>query len=124
MPHVNGIQAVFWGFFLSTLIMYHITLTVNSVVHDKRFKGTRRFDTGELSRNNAWLAVPLVGAAWHNNHHRCPGAARSGFYWWEIDLAHYFLCILKAFRIVWDVKGVPRSVLEEGRKLDQAVKTV
>jgi len=120
MPNVNGAQAVLWGFFLSTLIMYHITMTVNSVVHDKRFKGSRRFKTNDLSRNNAWLAVPLVGAAWHNNHHKCPGAGRAGFYWWEIDLAHYLLCGLKSIRVVWNVKQVPKRVLEEGRRLDLA----
>ena len=116
MPNVNGLQAVVWGFFFSTLLMYHITMTVNSVVHDKRFKGSRRFDTGELSRNNAWLAIPLTGAAWHNNHHRYPSAGRAGFYWWEIDLSYYLLRILQMIGVIWDLREVPQSVLEEGRR--------
>jgi stearoyl-CoA desaturase (Delta-9 desaturase) len=117
LPNVNGLQAVFWGFFLSTLTMYHITMTVNSVVHDKRFKGSRRFETNELSRNNAFLAIPLVGAAWHNNHHRYPSAGRAGFYWWEVDLSYYLLRVLQWLRVISDLTEVPKEVLDEGRKI-------
>ncbi len=44
-----------WGFFVSTVVLFHATVTINSLAH--RF-GTRRFDTGDDSRNNL-----LAGAA-------------------------------------------------------------
>ena len=39
-----------WGFFVSTTVLFHATVTINSLAH--RY-GTRRFDTGDDSRNNS-----------------------------------------------------------------------
>ena len=104
----NGLQLVVWGFCISTVALYHATFTINSLAH--RF-GRRRYATRDDSRNNVWLALLTFGEGWHNNHHHFPGAARQGFYWWEIDLTYYGLKVLAALGIIWDLKEVPAAML-------------
>jgi stearoyl-CoA desaturase (delta-9 desaturase) len=114
-PNVGGWQAVFWGFFLSTLLVLHFTLAVNSLVHCAgRWGGSRRYAIGDASVNHAWLAIPTMGASWHNNHHRYGAAARAGFAWWEIDLTYTVLRLLQACQIVRELREVPSEVLVEG----------
>ena len=65
------------------LVLHHVTYSVNSLCH---FFGRRRFDTGDESRNLAWLAPLSLGEAWHNNHHAFPTSAEHGLRRWELDL--------------------------------------
>lgn len=81
--HTSGAQMLVWAFFISTVALFHATVTINSLAH--RF-GSRRFDTRDYSRNNLWLSLLTFGEGWHNNHHHFPGTARQGFLWCEIDL--------------------------------------
>ncbi len=112
---VNGLQCVIYGFFLSTLLGLHTTFAINSIAHRQTCLGVRRFSTKDMTRNISFLALPSMGGAWHNNHHRFASSARAGFYWWEIDLAYYMLKILEFFKIIWQVRGVPAHILAEGR---------
>ncbi|MGB5210067.1 MAG: acyl-CoA desaturase [Gammaproteobacteria bacterium] len=103
----NGWQMLVWGFVISTVVLYHATFTVNSLAHTF---GRRRYATRDDSRNNFWLALLTFGEGWHNNHHHYPGSARQGFYWWEIDLTWYFLRLLQACGLIWDVRPVPPRI--------------
>jgi stearoyl-CoA desaturase (delta-9 desaturase) len=103
----SAAQLLVWGFFVSTTVLFHATVTINSLAH--RY-GTRRFDTADDSRNNAWLALVTFGEGWHNNHHHYPGSARQGFAWWEFDLTYYLLRALAAIGLVWDLKPVPAGL--------------
>jgi stearoyl-CoA desaturase (delta-9 desaturase) len=85
---VDGAQLVIWGFFVSTTILYHATFSINSLGH---LFGTRRFETGDDSRNNPLLALITLGEGWHNNHHDNPGRERHGLAWWEFDPTHWAL---------------------------------
>jgi stearoyl-CoA desaturase (delta-9 desaturase) len=102
--NTSGAQMLVWGFCLSTVVLYHATFTINSLAH--RW-GKRRYATSDDSRNNWVLALLTLGEGWHNNHHHYPVAARQGFFWWEIDLTYYFLRLLAAAGLVWDLKPVP-----------------
>jgi stearoyl-CoA desaturase (delta-9 desaturase) len=97
-----------WGFFLSTVVLWHGTFTVNSIAH---VWGKRRYATPDTSRNNGWFMFITLGEGWHNNHHYFQAAANQGFFWWEVDVAYYYLLALKALGIVWDVKTPPKHVL-------------
>lgn len=108
----SGWQMLIWGFFVSTVVLYHATYTINSLAH--RY-GSRRFETRDSSRNNLGLAVLTLGEGWHNNHHRYPVSARQGFFWWEVDVSFLLLRLLSLVGIVRDLKPVPRSVMEEAR---------
>lgn len=104
----SGGQMLVWGFFISTIVLFHATVTINSLAH--RF-GRQRFATGDDSRNNLWLALLTFGEGWHNNHHFFPGTARQGFYWWEVDVTWYGLRLMAALGLVRDLKPVPAWVL-------------
>jgi stearoyl-CoA desaturase (delta-9 desaturase) len=108
----DGPQMLVWGFFISTVALFHATVTINSLAH--RF-GSRRYATRDDSRNNPWLALLTLGEGWHNNHHRYPAAARQGFYWWEIDLSYFALRLLQALGIVWDLRPVPLAIRDSHR---------
>jgi stearoyl-CoA desaturase (delta-9 desaturase) len=112
----NGLQLLVWGFFISTVVLFHATVSINSLSH---VWGSRRFDTPDDSRNNPWLALITFGEGWHNNHHRWPQSARQGFRWYEIDLTYYGLWLLSRMGIIHNLKAIPESVREETRRLDQ-----
>ncbi|HEX8492115.1 MAG TPA: acyl-CoA desaturase [Pyrinomonadaceae bacterium] len=100
-------QMLVWGFFISTVLLYHGTFTVNSLAH---IFGTRRFETADNSRNNLFVALITLGEGWHNNHHHYPSSERQGFYWWEIDVSHYTLRALSWLGIVWDLRAPPANI--------------
>ena len=109
----NAWQMVVWGFFVKAFVVWQLTFAVNSLLH---MRGSRRFNTGDDSRNGAfWVGLITLGDGYHNNHHRSPAAARHGFYPGEIDLTYQLIRLLALFRLVWDVKEVPANVLVEGR---------
>jgi stearoyl-CoA desaturase (delta-9 desaturase) len=108
----SAAQLLVWGFFVSTVVLFHATVTINSLAH--RW-GRRRFDTRDHSRNNWLLALLTFGEGWHNNHHHFPGSARQGFFWWEIDLTYYLLRLLSWVGLVWDLKPVPAGLRRSGR---------
>ncbi len=109
---VTGPQLLVWGFFISTVALYHATFTINSLAHRL---GRRRFATADDSRNNFWLALLTFGEGWHNNHHHFPASARQGFYPWEIDVTYYFLKLLEATGLIWNLRPVPAGRLKARR---------
>lgn len=108
----SGLQLLVWGFFISTVVLFHATVTINSLAH--RF-GSRRFETRDNSRNNWALALITFGEGWHNNHHHFPGSARQGFTWWEVDITFYILQAMSAFGLVRDLKTVPAGLKRSAR---------
>lgn len=108
----NGMQMLVWGFFISTILVYHATFCINSLTH---MIGYRRFNTSDDSRNSMILALLTLGEGWHNNHHRYPGAESQGYYWWEFDFSHYGLKFLEMLGIVWDIRRAPAALYEEAR---------
>ena len=113
---IGGLPGLFWGFFLSTTLLWHSTYTINSLSH---LFGTRRFDTGDTSRNNWALALLTCGEGWHNNHHHYMASARQGFRWWEIDITYYVLRALKTVGVIWDVREPP-AALKSSRATEAA----
>lgn len=108
---ITGFSSLVWGFFISTILLYHITFSINSIMH---LFGSRAFNTKDSSKNNFLLSIFTLGEAWHNNHHRYPTSQRQGFIWWQIDITHLILSCLKFLGLIWDVKSPPRSILKEG----------
>jgi stearoyl-CoA desaturase (delta-9 desaturase) len=105
----GGLPWLVWGFFVSTVALWHVTYSINTIAHTF---GRRRFDTGDTSRNNALLGILAVGEGWHNNHHHYMHSARIGFAWWEIDVTYYALVILSWLGVVWDLTPVPERALD------------
>ncbi len=107
-----GASGLFFGFFVSTVLLWHGTFTINSLSH---VFGKRRYATSDDSRNNWLLAIITMGEGWHNNHHRFSSSTRQGFFWYEYDFTYYILKVLSWFGLVWQLRPVPASIMEEGR---------
>ena len=107
MFSASGFSALFIGFFLSTVILYHGTFSINSIMHKI---GNQRYKTGDESRNSLVLALVTMGEGWHNNHHYYEVASRQGFFWWEIDITWYILKMMSWVGLISDLKGVPKHI--------------
>jgi stearoyl-CoA desaturase (delta-9 desaturase) len=109
---IGGSSALFWGFFVSTTLLWHGTFTINSLTH---VFGSQRYVTTDNSRNNLLLALITMGEGWHNNHHYYQRATNQGFFWWEVDATFYVLKALSWLGLVWDLHTPPPHVLSANR---------
>jgi stearoyl-CoA desaturase (Delta-9 desaturase) len=110
--NTSGTQMLVWGFFVSTVLVYHGTFCINSFTH---LFGRKRFHTGDESRNSLLFALITLGEGWHNNHHKYQSAETQGMYWWEIDISHYLLKFMQMFGLVWDLRRYPAWLYEEAK---------
>jgi stearoyl-CoA desaturase (delta-9 desaturase) len=77
----SGIQMLIWGFFTSTVLLYHGTFCINSMAH---LLGRQRYtDTNDDSRNSFILAIITMGEGWHNNHHKNMHRMAQAERWYE-----------------------------------------
>ncbi|KAL5702013.1 hypothetical protein ACHQM5_027284 [Ranunculus cassubicifolius] len=98
---VGGFPFVVWGMGVRTVMVYHITFSVNSFCH---IWGHQAWNTGDLSKNNWVLSLLTFGESWHNNHHAFEYSARQGLEWWQIDLTWYVIKLLEFLGLATDVK--------------------
>ncbi len=97
----SGLSLLVWGVFVRTVVVWHITWSVNSLSH---MFGYRNYETGEESRNNWLVALLTVGEGWHNNHHHDPASASNQHRWWELDVSYCEIRLLERI-------GLARRVL-------------
>jgi stearoyl-CoA desaturase (delta-9 desaturase) len=118
---VGGLVTLSWkgaltagivGGLLRLVLGQHATWCINSVCH---IWGSRPFATSDRSTNNAWLAIPSMGGAWHNNHHAFPTTANNGLEWWQIDPCYWVIRTLAGAGLAWDVKTPSASLIEKKR---------
>jgi hypothetical protein len=108
-----GWSGVIIGFGWSTTLIYYVTFAINSVAHGP---GSRRYLTGDDSRNTLLLALLSLGEGWHNNHHAYPNSTRQGFRPGEIDITYHVLRGLARAGIVWDLREPPADLLRNERR--------
>ena len=108
-----ALTGLLWGGAVRMLVLHHVTYSINSLCH---FFGRKRFDTGDESRNLAWLAPLSFGEAWHNNHHAFPTSARHGLRRWEraLDPSAGVIALMERLGLAWDV--VRPSPAQQARK--------
>lgn len=109
-----GVTALLWGGLVRTLLLHHATYSINSLCH---FFGRTPFETGDESRNVAWLAPFTLGEAWHNAHHAFPTSARHGVDRWQLDISAGVIALLERTGLAWDVVKVSPERLESKRRL-------
>jgi stearoyl-CoA desaturase (delta-9 desaturase) len=108
----TGPQLLIWGFFISTIVLFHGTCTINSLAH---LMGRKRYRTSDESRNSLFLALITLGEGWHNNHHHFSASVRQGFYWWEIDITYYVLYLFSRIGLIWNLTPVSEATRNIGR---------
>ncbi|MEL7472216.1 MAG: fatty acid desaturase [Planctomycetota bacterium] len=97
-----GVSMLVWGVLVRTVLVWHITWSVNSLTH---LFGYQSYQTGENSRNNWLVGLVAVGEGWHNNHHHDPASAKNQHKWWEIDPTWY---VIRGLELVGLAKRVTR----------------
>jgi stearoyl-CoA desaturase (Delta-9 desaturase) len=97
---IGGLTALLWGGAARIFLLHHATFSINSLCH---FFGGRDYETGDQSRNLAWLAIPTWGEAWHNNHHAFPTSYRHGLRRWQLDPSAAIIRLLELLGLAWDV---------------------
>jgi stearoyl-CoA desaturase (delta-9 desaturase) len=98
-----GLTGLLWGGLIRMLVVHHVTYSVNSLCH---VFGRKDYATRDESRNLAWLALPTLGEAWHNNHHAFPTSAFHGL-GRQVDVSGIVIRVLERLGLVWDVVRVP-----------------
>jgi len=114
---LGGASMLLCGFFLSSVLVWHGTYTINSITH---LFGRRRFVTLDTSRNSFLLAVVTMGEGWHNNHHYYPSTANNGFFWWEWDPSYYLIRLMEVLGIAREIRTPSKEVLTRNRVKDGA----
>jgi len=92
-----GFSVLIWGVFVRTVLVWHITWSVNSATH---LWGYRNYETDQSSRNNLVIGLLSNGEGWHNNHDATPRSARYGHRWWELDVTWLTIRFLSAMGLV------------------------
>ncbi|KAK2651638.1 hypothetical protein Ddye_011494 [Dipteronia dyeriana] len=106
---LGGVPFLVWGMGVRIVWVFHITWLVNSACH---VWGNQAWNTGDLSRNNWWVALLAFGEGWHNNHHAFEFSARHGLEWWQLDMTWYVVRFLQANGLATDVK-LPTQVQKQ-----------
>jgi stearoyl-CoA desaturase (delta-9 desaturase) len=107
-----ALTGLLWGGAVRLLVVHHVTYSINSLCH---FFGRQRFDTGDESRNLAWLSVLSMGESWHNNHHAFPTSAAHGLRWYELDVSGLVIRGMERVGLAWDVVRI--DTVRQERKL-------
>jgi stearoyl-CoA desaturase (delta-9 desaturase) len=98
-----GLTGMLWGGLVRVLVLHHATYSINSLCH---YFGRRPYNTGDESRNLAWLSPFTLGEAWHNAHHAFPTSARHGLDRWQLDPSAAVIGMLERLGLAWDVVRV------------------
>jgi stearoyl-CoA desaturase (delta-9 desaturase) len=102
----QGLSLLVWGVFVRTVLVWHITWSVNSVTH--RW-GYQNYKTSENSRNNVLIGIVSNGEGWHNNHHAQPRSASHGHKWWEFDVTYISIWLLAKMGLARDIVPVAKE---------------
>lgn len=116
-PQISGWSAFLWGYCAPTALLLHATSLVNTFCHLPHAPGGyQRYPSDRYTVNRPILSLLMLGAGYHNNHHRFASSARLGFAWYEIDPTFWTLRVLRACGLIRRLRDdVPRDVLHEGR---------
>src|SRR3954452_1255476 len=99
----TALTGMLWGGAVRIFFLHHLTFSINSLCH---VFGRRAFETGDESRNLAWLAPFTFGEAWHNNHHAFPTSAVHGLGRFQFDPSAILIRMLEKLGLVWNVVRV------------------
>jgi fatty-acid desaturase len=109
----TGASVLVWGVFLRTVLVWHITWSVNSVTH---LSGYRNYRTADFSRNNVLVGLISNGEGWHNNHHADPRSARHGHRTWEVDLTWMTVWLLESLGLATGVVRPAQKIVASARQ--------
>jgi fatty-acid desaturase len=96
----TGLAYFIWIGCVRTVMVWHVTFSVNSITH---FWGYRNYETNDDSVNSYVIGYLSYGEGWHNNHHADPRAAHFQRRWWEVDFSFTTIRLLQRLGLARDV---------------------
>jgi stearoyl-CoA desaturase (delta-9 desaturase) len=99
---LGALDGFIYGGLVRMFLQHHVTWSLNSFAH---LWGARPNATRDASGNLWVLALPTLGAAWHNNHHAFPSSASNDFRWWQLDPGAWLIRAAARLGWVWDVRA-------------------
>ena len=113
----GAFSGLVWGGFVRLFVVEHTMSAINSICH---LTGTRVFHVnGDNSHNNAWLALPSWGEAFHNNHHAFPNSAAFGLRQHQLDPGYWFIAALQLCGLAWNVRLPSLEQIAERQNLSR-----
>jgi stearoyl-CoA desaturase (delta-9 desaturase) len=106
----GALSGFLWGGMVRLFLAQNAMWTSGSTAH---IFGARPFKTRDMSTNNALLALPNLGEAWHNNHHAFPSSALFGLHWWQVDIGGYFIRACAALGWASDVRMPTKEMIAQ-----------
>jgi stearoyl-CoA desaturase (delta-9 desaturase) len=97
----GAVSGFLWGGAVRMFVVAQSISALNSVLHSI---GSRKFGVVDNSRNSAILGLFIWGEGWHHNHHAFPTSASFALAWYRIDLSYWFIRLLGAVGLAWDIK--------------------
>jgi stearoyl-CoA desaturase (Delta-9 desaturase) len=114
----GALTGLLWGGVVRLFVVEHTMSAINSICH---MVGSRTFAVrGDNSRNNFWLGLPTWGEAFHNNHHAFPSSAAFGLRWHELDPGFWFIRLLQALGLAWNVRTPSTAAVTRRAAADNA----
>jgi fatty-acid desaturase len=114
-----GMSWLVWGVLVRTVVVWHVTWSVNSLSH---VWGYRNYETKDDSRNNWLVGLIGMGEGWHNNHHSDPRSVKNGHRWWELDVSYLTVRVLAMFGLAWNLV-LPRRMHAHGATVEAPVES-
>ena len=106
----GALSGFLWGGMVRMFLAQNAMWTGGSTAH---IFGARPFKTRDMSTNNALLALPNLGEAWHNNHHAFPSSALFGLHWWQVDIGGSFIRACAALGWASDVRVPTKEMIAQ-----------
>ena len=85
-------MAVIYAHLVPAAMLFHAGGFINTFGHSV---GWQDHSSRDSSVNNPVLGILVWGEGWHNNHHADPADWRFGKKWWQIDVASYWIGLVK-----------------------------
>jgi stearoyl-CoA desaturase (delta-9 desaturase) len=113
MTFAGAFQCFLWAGLVRIFVLHHVTWSTNSICH---IFGKRPFESKDLSRNFAPLALLSFGESWHNGHHAFPSSARHGIERGQLDISARCITIFERLGLATNVRH-PVAARVEARRI-------
>lgn len=103
---------------LAGVAVLQIPLMLNVVCHIPKL-GYKTYATTDDSVNVWWVGLLAMGEGWHNNHHACPGSAKTGMSLREFDLSWAIIRLMRKLKIATRVNECTHEQLMRMTKVSE-----
>jgi stearoyl-CoA desaturase (delta-9 desaturase) len=101
-----------FGGLLRLVVTYHLTFSINSLVH---MFGTQPYSERNSSRDSLLAALLTMGEGYHNYHHTFPVDYRNGARRHQYDPTKWLLFCFEKLGLAWNLKRTPPYVILRAR---------